>query len=575
VSRSLRKKQAQLKRQLASSHSGPKVASKRRIRNAVLEAITKWDPNAEKKELKKNEKKKSEKEKQADNGTNSHSLLGEVMEDGNEKILQTSHDEDDQRLPTENAVQEQIVQTDNEGIGDGDDDSPKLKAPKMKLGRKRETTADSDDDDAPLKKKLLKKKEPKGKRKEKTALEIPYADKLRTLSRELSTQEQTAALEHLASRRPRLLGRTASDVHGYRYSWPMTNGYTTQHCLQPSADARGDYRCHARLTDLSQGEIVYMSGQHLVWLNPKHDELLSYSNELLFLIVHALGRLHTGQRGVTIQYINCDEATTPDGQPAAFYEALGMYSTFKIDEAVIWNNYNKSGLNPRKFTHEYLSHGTIMLNDLTLKQARLEVLIRDGLFDLMPELYVPHNQIRKGLYSSQVVYRRIGYPPRKAPNGEPSSPIYSYDECLRSIPLTKKTLTLARKLALNFVNVPAGTDPATVEPPLHIFVQFLTLHKRNNADPAFLTWIRDHYDGKAEKLTPNPSRYKANTLISYQQTPSRPSTSTPTPAFPYPALPPLQTTYRAKCNILTFCATVSRSTALNPCPRTMFKSRIG
>jgi hypothetical protein len=275
----------------------------------------------------------------------------------------------------------------------------------------------------------------------------------------------------------------------------MTNGYTTQHCLQPSADARVDYRCHVRLADLSQGEIVYMSGQHLVWLNPKHDELLSYSNELLFLLVHALGRFHTGQRGVTIQYINCDKATTPDGQPAAFYEALGMYDAFKIDEAVIWNDYNKTALNPRKFTHEYLSHGTIMLNDMTLRQARLEDLIRDGLFDLMPELYVPHNHVRKGLYTSQVVYRRIGYPPRSPP-GDPTAPIYSYDECLRSVPLTKKTLTLARKLALNFLDIPAGTDPSTVEPPLHIFIQFLTLHKRKNADPGFLAWIRDHYDGK-------------------------------------------------------------------------------
>jgi hypothetical protein len=114
-------------------------------------------------------------------------------------------------------------------------------------------------------------------------------------------------------------------------------------------------------------------------------------------------------------------------------------------------------------------------------------LIRHGLFELMPALYVPYSQKRRGLYTAQVVYRKIGYP---------SEAMYSYDACRRSVPLTTDILKLVRKITLNFVNIPAGVKSSKIEPPLHIFLQFLTLHKRDKADPVLMTWIKKRYDGK-------------------------------------------------------------------------------
>jgi hypothetical protein len=272
----------------------------------------------------------------------------------------------------------------------------------------------------------------------------------------------------------------------------MLNGCTTQNLLFPSADTWEQFESHARLTDLSKGEIVLMSGQHLAWADCKHDEFLSYSKDLLFLLVHALNRFHNGQKGVTIQYINCDKATSLDGQPAAFYNALDIYGIFEIDAWPGWSDFNHEGLHPRKFTHEYLSHGIVKHNDPTLKQARLVDLIRDGLFELMPALYVPYKQRRMGLYTAQVVFRKIGFP---------GGSMYSYDACHRSVPLTTDILNLVRKITLNFINVPTGVDPLTVEPPLHIFLQFLTLYKRDKADPGLMAWIKEHYDGKSHLLS--------------------------------------------------------------------------
>jgi len=214
-----------------------------------------------------------------------------------------------------------------------------------------------------------------------------YVKDLEKLPTKLPAQHQIAALEHSMTMGPKYLGRTASTVHGHRHAkqW-MTNGSTSQDLLLPSADTKKGFESHSKLTDLTQGQIIYMCGQHLTWLDPKHDEFLSYSKELLFLLVHALGRHHTGQKNVTIQYINRDKAKTLEGEPAAFYDALDIYNIFEVPSWSGWNPFLQRALNPRKFTHEFLSHGIIKHHDSTLKQARLEDLIKDGLFKLFPEL---------------------------------------------------------------------------------------------------------------------------------------------------------------------------------------------
>jgi hypothetical protein len=335
---------------------------------------------------------------------------------------------------------------------------------------------------------------------EEAADKAAYLDELLQLSTEPSTQEQMERLDLARLMVPRFPARVASSVSGYRGDKTMTNGRTRQNIFLPSAATKKEFHPHAILTHLSQGEIKYMFGLHLAWLNPKHDEFLSFTNDILFLLIHALNRFHTGQRGVTIQYVNRDKAVSRDGKPARFYYALDIYSIFDLDAWRGWRGTLKAKLLPRKFTHEIVSHGIVLHNDPTLKQARLEKLISDGLFGLMPGLSAPNNHVRCGLYAGQVLCRRIGYPPRKPYAGETHPPTYSYGECSQSIALTTATLQLARKLALGFIVVPAETDPSTVEPPLHIFLQLLTLYKRNKADPVFMAWIKERYDGKKDNV---------------------------------------------------------------------------
>jgi hypothetical protein len=445
--------------------------------------------------------------------------------------LGTSHVEGGQGLPTRDTAREQIDETDEEAEdADGDDQDDEDDSADGDETNDKETESIGDGDHDSLRAIALRR----GRKKDKDVPTIPYSDHLQQLSTESHTQEQNTRLLLSASIRPKLLGCTASHGRGNRYAANMTNGSTEQDMFLPSADTWEELRSHARLTDLTQGEMVLMGEQHLAWADCRHDKFRSYSKDVLSLLVHALNRFHAGQRGVTIQYINCDKATAPDGQPAAFYKALDIYGAFEFDAWPGWSDYYHEGLHPRKFTHEYLSHGIVKQNDPTLKQARLVDLIRDGLFELMPALYVPYNHRRMGLYTAQVVYRKIGYP---------GGSMYSYDACRISVPLTtdilnlvrKITLNLVRKITLNFINIPTGADPSATEPPLHIFLQFLTLQKRDKADPVLVAWIKERYDGESATLRriSIPVKFKRATQLttnsSHQPTPSKPSIWTSSP----------------------------------------------
>lgn len=326
-----------------------------------------------------------------------------------------------------------------------------------------------------------------------------YTESLRDLLiRDLPTMEQILALEEASLLGPNFLGRTASLTPGKRFGYTRkTNGSTSQDLLMPAADANEGYDQHAALADLSQGEIIYMTGHHLAWADLRGDELLSYSTDMLFLVVHALGRANRGQGGVTIQVFDRRKARTTDGERAAFYHALDMYTVFEIPHWSGWQGRHPTKLHPRKFTHEFLSHGTILYDDSSLKQATLGDLIRDGLYEIFPPLKTPQDHMQEGLYTAQVVFRRIGYPPRDPWIGEEHPPIYSYEDCPQVKAMTIDLLQTVRKVALNFRDVADGLETVVVEPPLHAFIGFLTLEKRQRSDPLFTQWIKQHYTGKS------------------------------------------------------------------------------
>ena len=330
-----------------------------------------------------------------------------------------------------------------------------------------------------------------------TGTALTYKAALEELSSQKPTTEHIAILEEAKRTGPNYLGRTASASNGFRFETLKfaTNGSTSQTLMMPAADTHPDQALHDSLYDLTQGELVYMVGQHLIWNDIRGDEFLSYSKDLLFLVVHALDRYHDFQSNVTIQLFDRRKAVNVKGEPAAFYPALKVYEAFKVPSWTGWTDYNQIQLHSRIFTQEYLSHGTILVKDTRFQQVPIETLIRDGLYDIFPAFQVPDDHLRAGLYTGQVVFRKAGYPPGEPVRSLRYPRIYSYKRCAREVPFTTQLLKKVQKLTGNFTTLKDFNDSATCEPHLHIFLSFLTFEKRPKRDAVFLGWIQTHYSG--------------------------------------------------------------------------------
>lgn len=263
----------------------------------------------------------------------------------------------------------------------------------------------------------------------------------------------------------------------------------------PAADIHQDHTLHDNMLSMSQGELIYMIGRHLIWKDMHGDEFLSYGIDPLCLVHHALNRHSQEQGGTTIQFLDRRRVKDVEGELAKFYHALDIYDLFKVSKWEGWGKFIKGKLYPRKFTRGYLSHGTLLINHDRFVQASSEYLIRDGLYYLFPPFKVPDDCIRAGLYSEQVKMRTIGYPPgnvkkRNIPR------IYAYNKCAKSTPFTTELLELVRKLTKNFVNSGLVEEREKIEPHLHVFLCFLVFEKRPHKDEAFMALIKSRYTGK-------------------------------------------------------------------------------
>lgn len=101
----------------------------------------------------------------------------------------------------------------------------------------------------------------------KHGLNKEYGKALRDLPKVKPTAEQLARLADAQLLGPKYLGRTASLTAGCKFAvWKReTNGFTTRVILMPAADTHKDQAVHASISRMTQGEIIYMLGHHLIW----------------------------------------------------------------------------------------------------------------------------------------------------------------------------------------------------------------------------------------------------------------------------------------------------------------------
>ncbi|QDS72791.1 hypothetical protein FKW77_006104 [Venturia effusa] len=233
---------------------------------------------------------------------------------------------------------------------------------------------------------------------------------------------------------------------------------------------------HETLFDIPYAVLQHMLGLHLMWEDPPLDELLSWTDSWLFVIVHALGRYENGQR---VPIISCGRAsglTTTDGQSASFYSANDLHEAYQV-----LNRAWKVGpvdsshgdvsfkLDPRKFAHEWLSHGEVRDSEHEMKHVELGEMILQGLFHLYPELDMPGLCERTGLYEHLTAFR-LGM-------------FY----CTKDSEITTKDMAVCENIAKLF------RKPGQEKAPLSVLLDTLSLRKRMARNDDFRSWIVKNY----------------------------------------------------------------------------------
>lgn len=310
--------------------------------------------------------------------------------------------------------------------------------------------------------------------------------KASALSREPPTAAHIELMMAASSIGPNYLGRTsaARAGGGHGPAGRKSNGMTTEDEIKPAASINDDHACHARLIDLTQGEITFMVGSHLSWADKRGDELSSYSKSFTFLVMHALSRHTAGAQDVTVQFFDRRRTSQADGSPAVFYPAPSLFEIFEV--ARKYPSNSEKIKSTAMFTQEFLAHGNIILNQIRLRPASIEDLIEKGLLEILP--------LRKDEHGEFVVARAAECRNRGFPNGRQRSFLKSqYDSCTETVPISLEVFARARDLALCFVKVPAGV---TMEPPLAIFLHFLCFYKRESGQATFVRWMRQRYSGR-------------------------------------------------------------------------------
>ncbi|KAK6428596.1 hypothetical protein LTR95_015259 [Oleoguttula sp. CCFEE 5521] len=339
---------------------------------------------------------------------------------------------------------------------------------------------------------------------EKPVAGAAYIELLKSLPTEEISKDTMTQLAKLGSRGSPYVGRTVSTSTGHKpgnskASKRRTNGHTAQDVLLPSAASRSN-QVPKSMDRMTVGDLIYILVNHLVWKDLEVDEFLSYSSDFLFLFIDALNRHSEKQGNVTIQIIDRRESVDKNDKPVPFWSALDLAKELDIyNPDYVWDRYIEGDIHPRKFTHEYLSWGSLRYKNSTLLQANLADLIADGLYKLFPDFETPRGCGRVGLYQGQVRCRVIGYPSKEGARNATSpylASLYSYTDCDKEDPMTVELLMLVRKLALRFgtkSNVGGYRLAGVGQPHLFVFLNLLAFHKRPARDPVFLSWITTHY----------------------------------------------------------------------------------
>lgn len=318
-----------------------------------------------------------------------------------------------------------------------------------------------------------------------TDQETEQSRKAKAISTKPLTPSQIKRLTDSVAAQPHYIGRVAAECAGPRRHGmaSASNGSTTRTLIQPGAAIEDEQKCHERLGDYLEGEVVYCGAKHLQWHDIPGNELTSFSASTLFLTVFALQKRAVGASKIKLHYVDTKAARRLDGSPAAFYSAAVLYAVLELNDKHPAATYRLE--DDSMFTHELLARGVIVLKRNNVRPADIEELLDQGLRKLLPRFTMK----KSGKMPSPSGIRELGFP-RSAVCSAGST---TYEQCRRCVLLSQDQLETARSVALCFLDEPHDSGK---EPPLHIFLQMLCFKKRKRGERRLADWITSKYSGE-------------------------------------------------------------------------------
>jgi hypothetical protein len=135
-----------------------------------------------------------------------------------------------------------------------------------------------------------------------------------------------------------------------------------------------------------------MIKDHLLWNYGPTDDLTSWTRSLLFALKRAIYAKERGDSDINICMV--DTWKTGLSGTTTFYNAATLLEIYEVP--------SEDKLKHHYYTAEYLTIGSVKLNETNSHVVVLEDLTRDGLYNLAPHLWdkkglwIPVNDIRIG-----------------------------------------------------------------------------------------------------------------------------------------------------------------------------------
>jgi hypothetical protein len=235
---------------------------------------------------------------------------------------------------------------------------------------------------------------------------------------------------------------------------------------------------HLRVGEISIEDGAMMLAWHLAWQDSKrtHGDFLSFTNSVLFALVHAIQRHEKGQRYVYMAGGWTDKLQARNGFKSRIFSALALYEAFEIRQRFAAKHPKLAEKTDERFaTHEFLLFLLGWDLEGAIQHVLLEDLVSEGLYDWLPELKVKGLDTMTGLYECLTALRRE-----------------LFDKVVSPPHITKADIRICAQLAFLY----KARKDKDAKPPLAAFLGFLCLRKLDvEKSPAFDIFIRRVYRG--------------------------------------------------------------------------------